>query len=141
MVRAVNPDYTPHHPKWYRRRIPIFWWIRKRAYVKFIARELTSPFVAYAAALLLMQVWALARGGAAYARFLAWLQLGPVLIWHGALLIILLFHTVTWLNLAPKAIVLHVRGRRIPDAAVVAGHYAAWLAVSTFLVWLLVRGW
>lgn len=136
----MNPEYTPHHPKWYRRRIPIFWWIRKRAYVKFIARELTSPFVAYAAALLLVQVWALARGDAAYARFTAWLQLQPVLVWHGALLLMLFFHTVTWLNLAPKAIVLHVRGRRIPDAMVLAGHYGAWLAASAFLAWLLVGG-
>lgn len=140
MGRAVNPDYTPYHPKWYRRRIPIFWWIRKRAYVKFITRELTSPFVAYAALLLLIQVWALARGEAAYDRFLAWLQLGPVLAWHGAVLLILLFHTVTWLNLAPKAIVVHAGGRRIPDAAVVAGHYLAWFAVSAFLAWLLVGG-
>lgn len=140
MVQAVNPDHTPYHPKWYRRRIPIFWWVRKRAYVKFITRELTSPFVAYAAALLLMQVWALARGEAAYERFVAWLRLGPVLIWHGALLLILLFHTVTWLNLTPKAIVLHAGGRRIPDAAVVGGHYLAWLVVSAFVAWLLLGG-
>lgn len=140
MVRAVNPDYTRHHPKWYRRRIPIFWWTRKRAYLKFITRELTSPFVAYAAVLLLVQVWALARGEAAYTRFTAWLQSPPVLVWHGVLLLILLFHTVTWLNLAPKAIVLRVGGRRIPDAAVVAGHYAAWLIVSAFLAWLLIGG-
>ena len=136
----MNPEYTRHHPKWYRRRIPIFWWLRKPSYVKFITRELTSPFVAYAALFLLVQVWALARGEAAYDRFLAWLTLAPVLAWHGVVLLMLLFHSVTWLNLAPKAIVLHARGRRIPDAVVVAGHYAAWLAASAFLVWLLVGG-
>jgi fumarate reductase subunit C len=140
MVQALNPDYTPHHPKWYRRRIPIFWWLRKRAYVKFIARELTSPFVAYAALLLLAQVWSLARGEPAYDRFLAWLRLGPVLIWHGAVMLMLIFHTVTWLNLAPKAIVLRVGGRPLPDAAVIAGHYLAWLLASAFMAWLLVGG-
>jgi len=137
--KAVNPDYTAYHPKWWRRRIPIFWWLGRRAYVKFIGRELTSPFVAYAAFLLLIQTWALTRGEAAYDRFTEWLQPGPVLIWHGIVLLALLFHTVTWLNLAPKAIVLHLGGRRIPDAAVLAAHYAAWLVVSAAVVWLFLR--
>jgi fumarate reductase subunit C len=54
-------------------------------------------------------------------------------------LLALLFHTVTWLNLAPKAIVLHLGGRRLPDAAVLAAHYAAWLVVSAAVVWLFLR--
>ena len=66
------------------------------------------------------------------------LRAPPILVFHGFVVLFLLFHTVTWLNLAPKALVLHVRGKRVPDAAVLAAHYAAWLAATVLLVWLLV---
>ncbi|PQM45591.1 Fumarate reductase subunit C [Mycobacterium talmoniae] len=47
-----------------------------------------------------------------------------------------LLHAVTWFGLAPRAMVLHLRGRRVPARAVLAGHYAAWLAISVFVAWL-----
>jgi fumarate reductase subunit C len=50
--------------------------------------------------------------------------------------IFLLLHAVTWLNLAPRAIVPHIRGRRVPARAVLAGHYAAWLVVSAAVAWV-----
>jgi fumarate reductase subunit C len=138
MGKALNPDYTPFHPKWYRRRIPIFWWLRKRAYVKFIARELTSPFAAYAALLLLIQVWALASGAVTYSRFMSLLARGPVILWHAFVLLCLLFHSITWLNLAPKALVLRLGKKRLPDWTVRVAHYAAWFAVSAFTAWILI---
>jgi fumarate reductase subunit C len=136
-VARRNPSHTPFHPKWYRRRIPIFWWLGHRAYTLFIARELTSVFVAYAAVLLLVQAWLLGRGPAAYERFLAWLAAPAVLAFHGFVVAALVFHTVTWLGLAPSALVVYVRGRRIPGSAIAAAHYAALLLASGFLIWLI----
>ena len=75
-------------------------------------------------------MWAVGRGGAAHARFLAWLASPLALAWHVLVLAVLLFHTITWLNLAPSAITLRVAGRRVPDAAIVLGHYLLWLAAS-----------
>lgn len=138
--RARNPDYELHHPKWHRRRIPIFWWLDRLSYFKFIVRELTAVFVFYAALLLLALAWLLARGPEAHDRFLAWLEHPAVLGFHAFVLLALLFHSVTWLNLAPKALVLHVRGRRLPDGAVLAAHYAAWAGVSMLLAWFLAGG-
>jgi fumarate reductase subunit C len=134
-----NPGYTLYHPRWHRRRIPIFWWLGHVAYTRFIVRELTSVAVAYAALLLLVQVWAAGRGAETYARFQEWLAAPPVLALHGAVLLALVLHTVTWLALAPKALVIHVAGRRLPDAAVIAGHYAAWLGASAAIAWGLLR--
>jgi fumarate reductase subunit C len=108
--------YTPFHPKWYRRRMPIFWWLGSRAYTLFIARELTSVFVAYAGLLLLVLVRALARGPEAWAAFLDWLASPAALALHALTFAALVLHTVTWLGLAPAALVLHVRGRRVPGA-------------------------
>jgi fumarate reductase subunit C len=106
----VNPDYKLYHPKWHRMRMPIFWWLGELSYTKFIVRELTSLAVGYAAVILLIQIWILSRGKDAYARFLEWLQSPFALIVHTLVLLILLFHTITWLNLAPKAETWQRRG-------------------------------
>lgn len=132
-----NPDYTLYHPKWYRRRVPIFWWLGHPAYTRFITRELTSLAVAYSALLLLLQVWTMSRGEAAYEQFQSWLASPAVLVFHGVILLALVFHTITWLALAPKALVLRIAGRRLPDVAVIAAHYAAWFVASALVVWLL----
>ena len=137
MGRPVNPRHTLYRPKWYRRRMPIFWWLREPAFAKFIGRELTSVFVAYSAILLMIQIWALARGEATYERLSSVLQLPAVVVLHGAVLLVVVFHTVTWLNLTPKALVLRARGRRVPDAVVLGAHYLAWVVISGLLIWLL----
>jgi fumarate reductase subunit C len=117
--------------------MPIFWWLRKAAYFRFIARELTSLAVIYAAVLLLVQLRALARGPEAYARFVAWLRAPVVTGAHAVVLAALLLHTITWLHLAPRALVVRIRGKRVPDAVVLAGHYAAWLGASAVAAWVL----
>ncbi len=136
--KAKNPSYVLYHPKWYRKRYPIFWWLKKLPYGKFITRELTSLAVGYAAVLLMLQVWVLSRGPGSYERFQEILASTPLLILHGVVLLALLFHSITWFNLAPKALVLHLGRKRLPDAAVLAGHYAAWLVATALVVWYLV---
>lgn len=137
MGEPVNPGYTEHHPKWHRRRIPIFWWLGNAAYTKFIVRELTSLAVGYAALVLVFQVWSLERGPESYAHFVSWLQLRPVVTLHVVVLGALVYHSVTWLNLAPKALVLRLAGRRLPGAVVLLLHYGAWLVASAAVLWLL----
>ena len=135
---STNPKYELYHPKWYRRQYPIFWWLQRPAYVKFITRELTSLAVGYTAVLLILQVWVLSRGDQAYERFLNFLQAPAVLVFHGLALLFLLFHSVTWLLAAPKALVLRVGGKRLPDVAVLVVHYVAWLFTTALVFWLLV---
>jgi fumarate reductase subunit C len=137
---AMNPAYRPHHPKWHRERMPIFWWLGQPSYTKFITRELTSVAVGYGVVLLLVEIVALARGEAAHARFLHLLAARPVVAFHVLVCGALLFHTVTWLNLAPQALVLRLGGRRLPDWAVVCGHYLLWVAASGAVAWFLRGG-
>jgi fumarate reductase subunit C len=134
----ANPLHTPFHPKWYRRRVPIFWWLGKGAYAKFIVRELTSLAVAYTVLALLALIWALGRAEAAYERLLSWMSQPAVVALHALVFLALLYHTITWLNLAPRALVVRMGKRRVPDWVVVAVHYLAWAAASAiFLYWLL----
>jgi fumarate reductase subunit C len=120
--------------------MPIFWWLGKAAYVRFIVRELTSLAVAYASLFLLTLVLALGRGSAAYDALIAWCSRPWVIAFHGLVLLALLFHTVTWLGLAPKALVVRLGGRRVPDGGVVAAHYLAWAVASALVVYLLWGG-
>ena len=135
-MSAPQHEYKLYHPKWYRRRMPIFWWLGRPAYAKFIVRELTSVFVAYAALLLVWQVMALGQGQDAHDQFVAWLQKTPVVIWHWIVLAAVVFHTTTWLNLAPQALVLQLGEKRVPDAVVRGAHYGAWLVASLALLWI-----
>lgn len=132
-----RPSYTRYHPKWYRRRMPIFWWLGRPAYTRFVARELTSVAVAYGVLLLLTWSWSVGRGPEAYAAFLDWLSRPWVIGLHILVFLALLFHTVTWLGLAPKALVLRLAGRRLPDRVVLVAHYLLWVAASAWVVWAL----
>ncbi len=138
-----NPHHTRYHPKWHREPIPITWWTRNRRYAAFILRELTSVLVLYAGVLLLVHLVALSRGPESHAAFQEWLGRPGVVVFHLLVLAGLLYHTVTWLNLAPRAIVPHIRGRRIPPRVVLLAHYLAWFALSAVLLavlWPTLRG-
>jgi fumarate reductase subunit C len=130
---------TAFHPKWYRRRVSVWWWLGKRSYALFVLREISSVFVALFAVATLLQVRALSAGPEAHARFLDWLRSPAVVALNVLVLGFVLLHAVTWLHLAPKAITARLGSRRLPDAAVVAGNYAAWLLASALVAFFLLR--
>ncbi len=139
MAKSVNPSYKLYHPRWYRARMPIFWWLERLSYTSFIIREMTSLAVGYSAVLLIVTIWMLSRGEQAYARFVGFLQSPPALIFHTLIFLAVLFHTATWLKLAPKAIVLRLKHRQVPDRVVLAAHYLGWLATSWLMFWFFLR--
>lgn len=132
--------YTPYHPAWYRPRMSVFWWLGRASYALFVLRELTSVFVAYFAAILVLQLRALAQGPDAHARFLARLASPAFLALDALALLFVLFHAITWFNLAPTAMVVRLRGTRVPDAVIAGANYAAWLALSLAVAWIVTRG-
>lgn len=131
--QETTPTYTEFHPRWYRPPISTYWWLGKSAYVKFILRELSSVAVAWTVALLLVQIRAISRGGDAYARFLHRMS-SP---WMVALNVIafafLLLHSITWFNLAPKAMAVRIRGMRVPGLVISGPQYVAWIAISAII--------
>ncbi len=132
-----NPRHTPFHPRWHRRETPLSWWSRRWVYVRFILRELTSLAAGYAALLLLAEVWFVGRGPEAHAAFRSWLEHPAVILVHGAVLAAILFHAVTWLHLAPKAVRVRLGEWRASPSLVLALHYGAWLLSTALLVFLL----
>jgi fumarate reductase subunit C len=134
---AAGPPYTAYHPRWLRQQVSTYWWLQRRTHVVFILRELSSLFVAWAVVFLLLFVRAVAAGEAAYAQFLAFAARLPALALNLAALVFILFHAITWFNLAPAAMVVHVRGRRLPGVLIAAANYLAAIVASAFIAWLL----
>jgi fumarate reductase subunit C len=132
-------SYTLYHPRWYRKPTSIYWWVGSRRYVKFILRELSSVFVAWTVVLILLQIRALRQGPDSYASFLQWMRNPVVIALNVLTFLFVVFHAVTWFNLAPKAMPVRVRGRRLPDIVIAAPIYAAWILISAFVGYIVLR--
>ncbi len=117
--------------------MPIFWWARKWIHVQFITRELTSVFVAFYAIELLFLLRTLTLGPESYDAFLAWLQTPLALGLNTIALLMILFHSITWFNLAPKALVIRVGEVRIPPVAIAGSNYIGWVVFSAALTWFI----
>ena len=117
--------------------MPIFWWTRKWVHMKFILRELTSVAVAYSAFLLLLIIRALNQGSDHYFEVTAMFKSPVILILHTVVFLFLIFHSVTWFSLAPKAIVLRIGKKRIPDPATIGLNFLAWFVLSLVIVWFI----
>jgi len=135
-----TPPYTPGHPRWYRTRVSTYWWLHKWVHLKFILRELSSIFVACFVVITLLQIRAVREGPQAYAAFQAWLQNPLLIVLNAVSFLFVLFHTITWFNLAPRAMVVRLRGKRVPDLWIAVPNYVAWLAISGIVAWTLLGG-
>ena len=131
--------YTEFHPRWHRPRMPVFWWVSRRSYLVFVIRELSSVFVAWSVVFLLLLVHAVSQGGQQYQQFRS-LSSNP---WMMALNVIalafLVFHAITWFNLAPQAMVVRIRGKRVPRSWIASAHYVGWALLSALAAWLIMR--
>jgi fumarate reductase subunit C len=54
-------------------------------------------------------------------------------------LLLALYHTITWFNLAPRAMPVRFGGKRLPDWMVAAPNYVAWVVMSAVIMWFLLR--
>ena len=132
-------DYERFRPRVYRPRMSIFWWVKRKAYVLFIMRELTSVFVAIYVLFILYQVHTLGQGAEAWEALLAWMATPVSITFHMILLIGLLYHSFTWIWIAPTATVLRIRGKRVPDRVIIAANLILWLLLSLVVAWFVVN--
>ena len=50
----------------------------------------------------------------------------------------LIYHSITWFNLAPKAIVVKIGKHRVPDILIMLSNYIGWLVISVIIGWFLI---
>jgi fumarate reductase subunit C len=128
---------TPYHARWHRARTSTYWWLERPSYFRFILRELSSLFVAWSVLYFLKLLWALAHDEFWYRAFLLWSSHPAVVVLNVVTFLFVVFHAVTWFNLAPKAMVVDMGGRRVPGVLVAAANYGAWAAITIGLAWVL----
>lgn len=151
-------------PTTYRQPVSRLWWMKKRSYFIFVLRELSCVFVAWFAVFLMIMVFAIGRGEAAYQSFLSWAASPVVIVINIVALAFAILHTVTWFALTPQAMVVRFGGRqvaamkevrvagryvpaatvvrvggRVPAGLVVASQWAGLIVVSAFIAWLVLR--
>lgn len=133
------PIYTEFHPRWYRPRVSVYWWLGQWRYLKFILREVSSVFVAAFVLITLLQLRALRQGPDAYTRFEHWLESPAAIALNLISFLFIVFHTITWFNLTPRAMAVRVRGKRVSEFLIAAPNYALWLVLSAAVAWLILR--
>ena len=115
------------------------WWMRKKTYLSYMMRELSSLFIG---AFSLMMVWGLYQLSKGEAAYSAWsnglwnnMQLLSIIIF-----IFAVYHSFTWFMVTPKAMPLKMAGKRLPGAIIVAAHLLLWLFCSVFVWFIVVNG-
>ena len=87
----------------------------------------------------LLQIHSISRGPEAYARFEERMR-NPLMIALNAIsFLFVLFHTITWFNLAPRAVVARLGGKRVPQILIAGSNYVAWLVISAAVAWFILR--
>jgi fumarate reductase subunit C len=120
----------------YRRPMSVWWWTRKRSYFMFVMRELSSLFIAWFVVYLLMFVRAVGESEAAYDDFLDRAASPWLVAVNAVAFAFVLLHTATWFLLTPQAMVVAVRGHRVPAFAIIGAQYVGLAVVSAFVFWL-----
>lgn len=129
--------YKRYRPWLYQPRNPILWWVKKWAYIRFILRELTSLAVAFYVVVFLLYVNAVSEGPEAFIAYTEWLKSPLSIGLHAVAFLFLVFHSISWFNLAPRAMVIHVGRKKVSGAVILSMNYVMWAVVSVGLVWLL----
>ena len=123
----------------HQREISTWWWTRKRTYFVFVMRELSSIFIAWFVAFLLVLIACVGRSEPAYQDFLDWAAAPWVVAINLVAFAFLVLHVVTWFNLTPQAMDVRIRGQKAPAPLIVASQYVGLVAVSAFVIWLVTR--
>ena len=137
-LASESTTSDPRRAARYRPPASRLWWLRRRSYMLFVLRELSSLFVAWFVVYLLLLISAVRGGNDSYREFLTLSGQPWMLALNLVALAFVLLHAITWFNLAPQAIVVQIGGRRLPARAVAAAHFAAWAVLSAIIAWILV---
>jgi len=100
---------------------------------------MTSLAVAFYVVVLLLYVNAVSDGLVAFEAYMDWLKSPLSIGLHVFAFFLLIFHSVTWFNLAPRAMVIHVGQKKVPGSVILFMNYMMWAVVSVGFIWLLTK--
>lgn len=106
------------------------WYLSHRRYMQHMAQELTCVFIGAYALLLLWAIRALASGEQAWQAFLQALGNPVALALQWLVLLVTLYHTVSWFAVTPKAMPVQLGERFLPGLVIAGVHYGIWFFLS-----------
>lgn len=114
------------------------WYMRNGRFRHYMLKEMTCLLVGLYC---FLSIWALAvLASGSEDRWDAFLEtqqnVAMVAIHAFALLYFLVYQTIDWFKLAPKAMPVQLGENKVPDTAIVVGHYVVWAGISLFIFWL-----
>ena len=110
------------------------WWRRDPYFVRYMWREATALAVAAYAVVLMVGVWRLAQGQAAFDGWLQALRSWPSIVLHLVLLAAMVLHAVSWFEIMPKTMpMMFVGGERVAGATITRAGLAAAMAAALAL--------
>lgn len=121
----------------YRKPVSGTWWLKRRPYLIFMIRELTSVFTAGYCIFLLVLFFKLSQGPEAYSNIVSALQSPLSIVLHVITFIFVLYHALTWFSLTPKILVFYKGEDPLPQSLVAAVFYGGWIVVSVLIGWLI----
>jgi fumarate reductase subunit C len=99
-----------------------------------MAREVTCIFIAIYTAILVIGCVRLAQGREAYEGFLSALASPLSIAFHVLALVFAAYHSVTWFNLAPKAMPVQLGEKTVAPAVIAGVHYLVWVVLSIIVL-------
>ena len=115
------------------------WWRRNPYFVRYMIREGSSVFLAIYAVILLVGLYQLTQGQAAWDAWRAALTSPISLLFHWLALLTVGYHAYTWWMVAPKtAPDLRLAGRPLPEMVITGGGWLATVGASV-LIYIIVR--
>jgi fumarate reductase subunit C len=112
------------------------WWLQRPAYTQYMLREVTALFVGGYAIFLLVLVYRASQGRDAFLAFAEGLKSPVSIVLHLLTLAMALYHSITWLNATPKAIVIQQGEEYVPPGTLIAGSYVVWIVLSVLVAGL-----
>lgn len=122
----------------YTRELPNDWWMKQLFYTKYMIREGSSVFITLYSLILAWGILRLSQGEVAFNGWMASLQNPLMIILHFMALVLALYHTITWFSLAPKAVDLWIKGKRLDDKIIVLGHYLAFIIITVLCLLIII---
>ena len=121
----------------YEREVKFDWWLKDIFYIKYMFREGSSILITIYTLILAWGVFRLSQGEVAFNAWMSALEHPISIAFHLFALMLAGYHTLTWFSLAPKAMDLWIKGKRLNDKIIINGHYIAFIIVSLFCFFII----
>ncbi len=107
------------------------WWRRDPFFVRYMWREATALAVLAYAVVLAVGLLRLSQGEAAWNGWLAALRHPLSVAAHGAMVVAMVVHAITWFEVMPKTMpMMFAGGKRVADATITRAGWAVALATN-----------